>query len=75
MKLINKLCVVLFCHVGWALASDAPIVVSKLGSLEGLSRISRNGNPYYAFLGIPYSDFPGRFEVLELINKITNGAK
>lgn len=57
--------------MGWAVASDVPIVVSNHGSLEGLTRTSRNGNPYYAFLGIPYSDFPGRFEVL--IN--ANGAK
>lgn len=44
--------------------TSSPIVSTQHGALEGLNLQSRNGNPYYAFLGIPYGEFPGRFEVL-----------
>ncbi|ODM91452.1 Venom carboxylesterase-6 [Orchesella cincta] len=44
--------------------SKQSIVVStQQGKLEGLISKSRNGNAYYAFKGVPYADYPGRFQV------------
>ena len=45
-------------------ATDEPNIVEiKQGKLRGLQDTSRNGQTFYAFLGIPFVDKPDRFEV------------
>ncbi|GAB6020884.1 Carboxylesterase 5A [Chamberlinius hualienensis] len=38
--------------------SDRPIVETKSGQIQGILDRSTNGNPYYAFFGIPYAKPP-----------------
>lgn len=41
-----------------------PIVKTSQGSLEGVVQQSRNNQTYYSFKGIPFAEYPGRFQVL-----------
>lgn len=42
---------------------NSPVVTVTEGQLQGVEQFSREGNPFYAFLGIPYASVSSRFEV------------
>ncbi|ODM87457.1 Esterase FE4 [Orchesella cincta] len=56
--------------------NGAPIVkLAQNGLLSGTVKISREGRPFYSFMGIPYATIPGRFEAAKPIQHAWRGIK
>lgn len=66
MRMSASIVLILSCCYGAidGAGNAPPIVQTPQGSLEGAVQQSRNNQTYYAFKGIPYAEYPGRFEVL-----------
>lgn len=68
MRLIASIfCGFIFLCIAGASEDEEPEIVHlkiPLGELNGIKDVSRDGRPFFQFVGIPYGHIPQRFMVL-----------